>query len=521
MLGTLGTIGRETELPASSVSELEQAELEVRKEILRLHQAKEEMYRQRKLWFWVPSAKQMDFFVHSDVPRRAGFCGNRFGKSELGVVEDVCWLIGFRPFFPEGHPLRYLGIPKHGVKGLVVAEDWDKVKEIFTNDDSAERRGKFLDFLPEDLIIKKHRNEKGIIDQFTVRSEVHGTIRESIIYFDTVKSFKQAPASFESSDWDFIHIDEPVMKELWNAVSRGLVDRGGHAWWLFTPLKEVWMYNDTIENAAREPKLYWWFEATMDDNPTLSEQNKNLYLNQLSDEERDARRKGIPLAFGRLVFPDYDEDVHLIQQHPGWPSISKPPLQDHMVVYAIDTHPQTPHAVLFISINKNLEIDIYDEIYQKCRIRELASLVKSRLEGCRVHYGLCEPAAWIDDQGSGQSYADMFYEEGLDLIPGSKRKEDAVMLTQQLLKQRQRIVRIHARCKQLRKELINHIFDKDNRPEDKNDHLIECFRRLVIHDNLSYYAPYHTDKPLQFTTDRDLKIGRTHLQLDNLNLTRI
>lgn len=281
------------------------------------------------------------------------------------------------------------------------------------------------------------------------------------------------------------------------------------------------MYNEMVQNAKERPDLYWWFEATMDDNPILSSEDKELYLSQLPEDERDARRKGIPLAFGRLVISDYDEDVHLIQTHPGWPTITKPPIHDHMVVYAIDTHPQTPHAGLFVAVNKDGDIDIYDEIFVKCKIRELAAVVKYKLQGTRVHYGLCEPAAWNIDQGSGSSYADIFYEEDLDLIPGSKRKEDAVMLLQQLFKQRKRNVRIHARCKRLRWELINHYFDKDNKPEDKNDHLIECFRRLVIHDDFQYYPAYHTGRPMQFTTEQELKVSGDHISLGTVSLTNI
>lgn len=495
-----------------TLEEVEAALLETKKEILRLQREKEENYRKRRLWYWQPSPKQFDFFLQSNTKRRAGFCGNRFGKSTLGVVEDVCWLIGYRPFFPVGHPLRTMGIPSHGVKGLVIAEDWDKVKEIFTNDDSVDRQGKFFEFLPEDFIKKVHRNEKGIIDQITVSSEVNGTLRESVVYFDTVKSYKNNPAAFESSDWDFIHVDEPVMQPLWNAVSRGLIDRGGFSWWLLTPLKEVWMYNEMLENAKTQPSLYWWFEAHMDDNPTLSEEDKQLYLNQLPEDERLARKSGKPLAYGRLVFGHFDEDIHVVETVQSWPAPATPP-REAMVVYAIDTHPQTPHAGLFIAVSPDGAIDIYDEIYEKGTIRELSRIVKKKLEGLRVHYGICEPAAWNEDQGSGTCYADIFYEEGLDLIPGSKRKEDAILLTQQLFKQRVRTVRIHRRCKRLRQELINHSFDKDNKPEDKQDHVIECLRRLVIHDNLTYYPAYFTDKPQTCTTEVELKVKQTHLDL--------
>jgi len=498
--------------------------LETKREILRLKQEKEENYRKRRLWFWKPSPKQMAFFEHSLTKRRAGFCGNRFGKSTLGVIEDICWMIGFRPFFPEGHPLRYAGIPRHGVKGLVVAEEWDKVKEIFTNDDSKERQGKFFEFMPEDYIKKVHRNEKGIVDQITVSVELDGATRESIVYFDTVKSFKQAPASFESSDWDFIHIDEPVMNELWIAVSRGLIDRGGYSWWLLTPIKEVWMYNEILENTVKQPNLFWWFEATMDDNPTLTEEDKELYLSQLPDDQRAARRAGKPLAYGRLVFGSYDQDYHVVEGVGSWPEPAKPP-KSSMVIFAVDTHPQTPHAGLFIAINPDNSIDIYDEIYEKGKISALCKVILNKCNGCRVHYGLCEPAAWNEDQGSGVNYADMFAVGGVDVIPGSKRKEDAIILTQQLFTQRERTVRIHKRCVRLLKELKNHYFDKENKPEDKQDHIIECLRRLVIHDNLTYYPEYLTEPPKEYTDEKELEVAEQHLKLvwgnALLNLTKI
>jgi hypothetical protein len=515
-----------------TLREVEEQILETKREMIRLQQQKEETIKARRLWFFVPNPKQMEFFERSGTKRRAGFCGNRFGKSTIGVVEDVCWLIGYRPFFAVGHPLRTQGIPKHGVKGLVLAEDWDKVKEIFTNEDSQERQGKFWEYLPADFVKKIHRNEKGIVDQITVSVPIDednpdGPRRESIVYFDTVKSYKQAPASFESSDWDFIHVDEPVMKELWSAVSRGLIDRGGYSWWLLTPIKEVWMYNEMVENALKDPHLYWWFEATMDDNPLLSEEDKQLYLSQLPEDERAARRAGKPLAYGRLVFSMYEPDVHLFDGIvPGWDRVSVPPRKDHMVVYAIDTHPQTPHAGLFIAINNRMEIDVYDELWEKGTIAHISGIIKTKTEGTRVEYALCEPGAWNEDQGGGKTYMDLFTESGLSFIPGSKRKEDAILLLQQFLKQRTRPVRIHKRCTQLRKEFINHFFDKDNKPEDKNDHVIECFRRLVLHDNLIYYPEsFSAASGKQFSSDTQLGLGKQYndpgLGLGRLNLTKI
>ena len=506
---------------AAQLAQIEELERQAKLELVQLQQQAEDMHRSRRLWFWKPSPKQELFFNNAGIKRRAGFCGNRFGKSELGVIEDCCWLIGYRPFYPEGDPRRSRGIPKHGVKGLIIAEDWDKVKEVFTNNESRDRLGKFFQFLPEDCLKHLHKNEKGVIDVITVTSVVDGVERESILYFDTVRSYKQNPASAESSDWDFIHVDEPISKDYWKAVSRGLIDRGGFSWWLLTPIKEPWMYTEQVANAKLQPHLYWWFEATMDDNPTLSAEDKELYISQLPEDEKEARRKGTPLAYGRLVFSDYNEDVHLLNETPAnWPT-GRPPFSTHMVAYAIDTHPQTPHAGLFVSVDSLGDIDIWDEIWEKCRISALADIVIAKLQGCRVAYGLCEPAAWNEDQGSGVCYADIFYEKGLDLLPGSKRKEDAIMLTQELFKQRKRRVRIHKRCVNLRRELHAYYFDKDNKPVDKDDHIIECLRRIVIHDGLQYYPATALDKPMAFTNEKELYTSASSLNIGQLSLTNI
>jgi hypothetical protein len=491
---------------------------------------KQQVLKERKLWYFKPSPKQEEFFRQALKKRRAGFCGNRFGKSTMGVVEDCAWLLGYRPWYPEGHELRYAGIPRHGVKGLVISEDWDKVKEIFTNDESEDRLGKFIEYLPDDVIKKKAKNEKGIIVQITVESEVHGVKRESTVLFETVKAYKQNPRAFESGDYDFIHIDEPVPKQLWTAVSRGLIDRGGFSWWLLTPIEEVWMYSEHTANAAVLPELYWWFEATMDDNPLLSEEDKKLYLTQLPEAERDAREKGKPLAYAKLVLSWFDEEYHCGGKEGKWSfeppadwKNGKPPF-DWMVCAAIDLHPQTPNAALMIAVAPNGDIEVFDEVWERGTISMLAAAVKNRIWNCRVQYILCDPSAWNEDQLSGQPpYADTFYKLGLYVLPGSKQKELALMKTQELFKQRVRRVRIHKKCVALIKEIKNYYFGKDNKPVDDRDHLIECLRRLVIHQDLRYLPPTQTDDPMAFTNEPLLSMPSAERDFNGvqLNLTQI
>src|SRR3990172_3526965 len=137
-------------MSVATLADVDKEIAQVKLALLQIGLQKEKILRDSKLAMFVPNAKQTEFIEHAKWKRRAGFCGNRFGKSTIGVVEDCSWLLGERPYMPEGHPLRRAGIPAHGVKGLVLAEDWENVREIFTEDKNEERPGKFFEYLSED-----------------------------------------------------------------------------------------------------------------------------------------------------------------------------------------------------------------------------------------------------------------------------------------------------------------------------------------------------------------------------------
>lgn len=481
-----------------NVEEIDKEIEQIKRAMLDLGLKKERLLHEQKLFHFIPTPKQLLFFEQSNIARRGGFCGNRFGKSTLGVVEDCCWLIGERPFFAEGHPLRRAGIPTHGVKGLVIAEDWEKVREIFTEDRNTDEPGKFFDFLPEHLIKHRTRNQQSIIESITVESMLDGRRRTSTVRFDTVSSFKSNPKSMESSDWDFIHIDEPLPELMWKAISRGLIDRNGYSWWLMTCLTEPWMYNTMIEESCRDPKNFWMFEATMDDNPTLTEDAKRLYLSQLSVEELECRRSGKPLAHSRLVLHAFKSDKHIwskqIPPH-GWKNFYQPP-PSYLCAYAIDPHPMTPHAVLFVAISPFGDVFVYDEIFEKCMISKLAVKIKKRLERARFGYGLCDPSAWVENPDTGRRWVDTLYSQGLYVQRGSKDLGPGIIQTNDLLGSA-RNVWVFPHCRNFIREVKTWYFDKENKPADKDDHMMENFRRLVQHEQLRYHAPTELDADME------------------------
>jgi hypothetical protein len=159
---------------------------------VRLEKRKAELRKDQAIFFYEPHPKQVLFHSAAGFHYRYGRTGNRFGKSEMGGVEDVSYAKGFRPWLDENDPLRTLGIPKYPTKGLIVCIDWDKSEEAFTSFET----GKLWKYIPKNDILGYEKNHSGAIDLIKVRHKTGGT---STIHLDTVKSFKQNPLGQETS----------------------------------------------------------------------------------------------------------------------------------------------------------------------------------------------------------------------------------------------------------------------------------------------------------------------------------
>jgi hypothetical protein len=492
----------EPEDDSLSLEVIESMILDLKMQNLEVSMEREKIMKANKLQFFIPSHKQRIFIENADKKRRAVFAGNRFGKSTIGVVEDCCFAIGFRPFFEEGDPLRYLGIPDRGVKILVIAEDWDKVREIFTsNEPGADRMGKFLEWLPAESIAKCEKNSLGVVYVIHIVSTVHGRTRKSSIYFDTVRSFKTNGAAHESSDWDVIHCDEPIPNDMWVAATRGLIDRKGHAWALLTPLREAWLYDYMCSNAVSQPEIFHVLHAEMLDNPTLDAAEAELFLSQLSPEERACRAAGIPLQSGRLVYHSFNEAKHLIKGTPaGWENPWTPP-DDWDIAFAIDPHPQTPHAVLFVAISP-IAVVFFADLFVKCPfgdnrdektkeviIEGLSTKIRRLVNGRRTLYQICDPCAWIKDPETNRAWVDALYEAGLTVEKASKAKTTGILEANEWLSgTKGKKMFVTESCPNFLREIRKYHYDKENKPVDRDDHIMECFYRLVMKDGFSYYG---------------------------------
>lgn len=442
-----------------------------------------------------PHPKQDLFHRAGAYKRRAFFAGNRTGKSECGTAEDVSWMIGERRWYPKTDPARYAGIPQRPIKALVISTDWDVVHEVFTNPNKTEAtgtEGKFWKMFPRGYVKRTKRNHGGVI------VEIEGE-NGSVIRFDTVQAYKKDPQGAESTDYDLIHVDEPCPKKMYSAKARGTIDRGGSVYFMLTPLKEPWIFDmfygedSDVVSLIRSGAFnvhnhsYWSVSGSIHDNPYLSPEAIELVLAEFDEEERECREFGIPTQFAGLVYKEFNYATHVLQQMPsGWSNWGPP--MEWPVYWHIDPHPQTPTAVTFTTVGPppaNRKY-IFHEIFKRGTVEDIAGLIKLTLEGrFSPRAGLGDPCMWNEDELTGTCWATDFMAHGLYLERAVKDLERGIMAAKQALKGRNPLDgspnwMVSPACRRFIREIKSYSWDKDNKPVDKDDHMMECFYREVL-----------------------------------------
>ena len=446
------------------------------------------------IYTYNPSPKQQKFHEAARFKRRYLRTGNRFGKSTCGSAEDVAYALGARVWVSKDDPLYQLGIPQRSTRGVILVADWDKSREIFTNQEDGDSKGKLFKWLPKDRIHGIHKNQAGEVDCVEVKSIWGGV---STIYLDTVKSFMSNPMGQESSQWDWIHVDEPVPKAMWDANARGLIDTGGSAWFTCTPITEQWineyflppasMRGDFSQGGSMKNEM-WIMTGSTFDNPRLKVEDIQLFAESLTDDQRQARLFGVPGSSSGLIYKEFSMDEHVYRELPkGWKDFDAPP-DNYTIRVFIDPHPKTPHAVQFWATAPTGESFCYAEIFSACLIEDLCKQILTVLNG-RVPYQVAiDPFAFIESPMDGRCYADTFMDFGINVERAPKELKAGITIARQELakklgpKNKQHaMLQFCSSCTETIREFFLYAWDeKKEKPIDKDDHMMECFYRACM-----------------------------------------
>lgn len=469
--------------------------------------------------FYRPHLKQHRFHSAKERYRYVRF-GNRGGKSQCGTAEDVSWALGERPFYKhkfdildgdgnvvdfhdgsDDHPLVHQGIPQRPTKGCILVQDWDKAEDVFTNEADGVAKGKLFQYIPKDKYLGPIKGGKGQVVGLKVKSIWGGV---STIMLDTVRSFKQDKMGHESSAWDWIHIDEPIPKDMWTAYRRGLMDTGGPMWALCTQLIEPWLNRFFIPNPRVEYdedgdifiKDRYVIIGSSYDNPYVDNAEIDDFASDLTDAEKEIRIKGGSSTAQGLIYTEYEPDVHIYRTVPyGWQEIDKPPM-NYTVRFAIDYHSglNTPASVLFAATAPTGHVYFFNEIFDKFLVPECSERILNIVDGGFVGLAIMDPHAYIISPRDGLCAADDFEACGVCCERAVKDLSRGIKSTNQALKERMpdggAWLNFAPHLTETHFEFDNYIWDpqRPGKVKDENDHMMENLYRMVL-SGLDYMDP--------------------------------
>lgn len=333
------------------------------------------------------------------------FGGNRSGKTECGAAETVYLARGTHPYRKN----------KPNVFGWVVSPTAQVQRDV--------AQKKVLHYLRPDWIAdivmtsgRKDSPQTGVIDQIVVKNVFGGT---SVIGF---KSFDQGREKFQGSSLDFVWFDEEPPKEIYEECLMRVIDKRGDIFGTMTPLKGLtFLYEEIYLNRKNNPEIWYEFMEWAD-NPYLSPKEIKLMESTLDESTLQSRKLGRFCTREGLVYPEFDERVHVVQPFPVPPewqdNISidpglKNPLSAHW--YAVDYDENVYVIAEHYAAGKDID-------YHAQAIHAMSESLGWKRDGKGRVSALIDSAAQQRTLASQKSVAELFYER--DILANPRVEKD-------------------------------------------------------------------------------------------------
>lgn len=394
------------------------------------------------------------------------FGGNRSGKTECGAVEAIYLARGIHPYREN----------KKDVFGWVVSLSTQVQRDV--------AQAKILHYLNPSWIAeitmlsgKKDSAEYGVIDQIMIKN-VFGGI--SVIGF---KSCDQGREKFQGSSLDFIWFDEEPPQDIYEECKMRVFDKKGDIFGTMTPLKGLTFIYDEIFLNKGNSKEVWYEFMEWADNPFLDKEELENLSASLSEDQTESRRYGRFKSAQGLVYPEFDENVHVIE-----PFMVPPEWQDCL---SIDPGLNNPLSCHWYCVDYDGTVYVVAEhfeagkdiVHHSRRINEISDSLGWKRRNGKID-ALIDSAANQRTLSGIKSVTELFCENGINANPKvNKDLFSGIQTVKGYLKGNGRPrIYIFRNCVNLIRELKNYFWGDDDAPKKKDDHAL---------DELRYYLMTH------------------------------
>mgnify|MGYP004457954843 FL=1 len=407
--------------------------------------------------------KQM-LFHKCQKRNRWVFGGNRTGKTECGAVESVWMARGTHPFREN----------RKDVFGWVVSLTQQVQRDV--------AQAKILKYLPEryicDVVMregKKGAAEYGVIDYILVKN-VFGGI--SKIGF---KSCDQGRERFQGTSLDFVWFDEEPPKDIYDECRMRVFDKCGDVFGTMTPLKGLtWVYDEIELNEKNDPQV-WCEYMEWSDNPYLDKEEIKAMTSSVSEQDQLSRRYGKFTVGEGLVYPEFDQSVHVIDPF----DVPK----EWQTNISIDPGLTNPTSCHFYAVDFDGNIYVVAEHFEAGqsvdhhvkKIFEIADEIGWKRDAKGRLSALIDSAANQRTLASQKSVAELFCEKGI-LVNTNVNKDlySGIQRIKSLFEQRPPKIYIFKNCVNLIRELKSYWWGDNDRPKKTDDHALDELRYFVM-----------------------------------------
>ena len=419
------------------------------------------------------------------------FGGNRSGKTECGAVEAIYMARGIHPYREN----------RKNVFGWVVSLSQQVQRDV--------AQAKVLSYLNPDWIEdvtmlsgKKDSLKYGIIDQIRIKNVFGGV---SVIGF---KSCDQGREKFQGSSLDFVWFDEEPPKDIYDECRMRVLDKKGDIFGTMTPLKGLTFIHDEIYLNVNNNKEIWCEFMEWADNPYLDENEVDALTKSLSSDQLESRRYGKFKASSGLVYPEFDENVHVLKTDFNVPI-------DWQDVISIDPGLNNPLSAHWYAVDYDGNVYVVAEWFEAGRdvsyhaekIKQISASIGWKKDAKGRINALIDSAANQRTLASQKSVTELFFDFGINVNPRvNKDMFVGIQRVKQYLKVNDGKAKLYIfpTCVNLIRELKSYRWGDGENPKKVDDHAL---------DELRYYIMTRPETPMP-------KKQKTEIQKDKERLFR-
>ncbi len=426
-----------------------------------MDKAKEAIFRRIGYWGKVVDSEGKEFespwptqreFHESNARFKSIFAGSRYGKSKCGASEVL----------PD--------ILKEGTRGWIVGPKYEQPSKEFR-------------YIYENIVIKMGFKPKR---ELNVQYSNPGP---QVLIFpwgaEVYTKSEENPESLlgEEVDWMILSEASRMKEQTYDSYLRArLGTRKGRVVIPTTPHGFNWLFKRFYVPSTEGDKEYWSKIVSVKENPLFSIEEYERAKKELPEDIFKEQYDGEFVAQTGLIYKRFMRQRNTIDPFE---------IPKRWARYcAIDPHPSTPVAVLWLAVDEHGTCYIYDEMFiPDLTIPEVASKMMAKEGRDVIRKRLIDPRAKYIDKLRGQttSVQMQFRKNGISCIEANSKFESGYYKINELLTPAE----VYGDKKNLKPRLYvfknckETIFEFEScnwENEDKDNHLLDCLK-YIINDN--------------------------------------